>query len=109
MITAPKWAAGAVPTLRGWERNGELLISRRHTQAQLDEFFGVKPKKKKAPKKKVNENVETKATMLTEAPANNKSISEMTAPEVQTIENQYGVKVDETENLTLTERTQTSE
>lgn len=43
MIKAPGWCHTAVPTLRGWEdpNTGELLVSGRHTQAQVDEWHGV--------------------------------------------------------------------
>lgn len=42
-IQAPAFAKNAVPSLKGWHhpKTNELLKSTRHTQAQLDEFFGV--------------------------------------------------------------------
>ena len=42
-IKAPAWVekTGAAPTLRGWEVNGELIKASKHTQAQLDEYWGV--------------------------------------------------------------------
>lgn len=42
-LKAPAWVekTGATPTLRGWEVNGELIKSERHTQAQLDEYWGA--------------------------------------------------------------------
>jgi len=42
-IKAPGWCSGAQPTLRGWEdpNSGELLVSARHTQDQIDAFHGV--------------------------------------------------------------------
>tara|TARA_R100000951_G_scaffold109570_2_gene106833 strand:- start:6762 stop:7118 length:357 start_codon:yes stop_codon:yes gene_type:complete len=44
MIRPPAWCAGAVPEKnRGWvdPNSGELLVSSRFTQAQIDEFHGV--------------------------------------------------------------------
>lgn len=42
-IKAPAFAKNALPSLKGWHhpKTNELLKSTRHTQAQLDEFFGV--------------------------------------------------------------------
>ena len=43
-IRPPAWCTGAVPELnRGWvdPSSGELLISSRFTQAQIDQFNGV--------------------------------------------------------------------
>lgn len=43
-IKPPAWCAGAVPDLnKGWvdPNSGELLVSSRFTQAQIDEFYGV--------------------------------------------------------------------
>lgn len=37
-IKAPKWKPDAVPSTRGWEFNGELLIACKHTPAQLEEY-----------------------------------------------------------------------
>jgi len=66
---APKWAKGAVPTSRGWERNGEILIARKHSAADLkawEEANAPKPAKKKrrAKKKKVEEQVKKEAQVL---------------------------------------------
>lgn len=42
-IKPPNHAKNAIPTKRGWEhpRTGELLIARRHTQSQIDEYLGI--------------------------------------------------------------------
>ena len=42
-IKPPAFQKNAVPSLKGWHhpKTNELLKSTRHTQAQLDEFFGV--------------------------------------------------------------------
>ena len=117
MIKAPKWAKGAHPTIRGWERNGEVLLSRKHTEAQLKEYYDAEakafeeknaPKKKAAPKrrrksKKVNEVTNNeKSKMLTEAPVGNVSASKMTASQIKALEAQYETKIDD-EKETLNE------
>lgn len=42
-IKAPAFAKNAVPSLKGWHhpKTNELLKATRHSQDQLDEFFGV--------------------------------------------------------------------
>lgn len=40
-ISPPNWAKNAVPTTRGWELKGELLVARKHTQSQIDEYNGA--------------------------------------------------------------------
>jgi len=40
-ISPPRWAPNAIPTLRGWMVGSELIVSRRHTQQELDEFFHI--------------------------------------------------------------------
>lgn len=43
-IKPPAWCAGAIPSKsHGWvdPNSGELLVSSRFTQAQIDEFYGV--------------------------------------------------------------------
>jgi hypothetical protein len=43
-IKPPAFAKDAVPSKKGWHhpKTNELLKSTRHTQEQLDDFFGVK-------------------------------------------------------------------
>ena len=43
-IRPPAWCSGAVPVKnKGWvdPNSGELLVSSRFTQAQIDEFYGI--------------------------------------------------------------------
>jgi|GEM_PF-801636 len=56
-LKAPGWCSGAIPTPRGWEdpNTNELLVSARHSQADIDAWHGVPsiPEiKKAAPKPK---------------------------------------------------------
>ena len=41
MLKPPTWAKGAIPTEKGWvsPKNGELLVSRKHSQRQLIEYW----------------------------------------------------------------------
>ena len=78
-MKAPNWKPDAVISTRGWKhpRTGELLVSRKFTQEQVDRYNAsliaveevelqpdpepevtVKPKKKRARKKKVEEVIE---------------------------------------------------
>ena len=40
-IKPPNWAKGAIPTPQGWKhkQTGELLISQKISQGQIDEFL----------------------------------------------------------------------
>tara|TARA_S200002703_G_scaffold95553_1_gene82642 strand:- start:3013 stop:3387 length:375 start_codon:yes stop_codon:yes gene_type:complete len=44
MLKPPSWAKNAVPSEKGWinSKTGELLISRRHSQRQLIEYWNSK-------------------------------------------------------------------
>lgn len=45
MIEAPKWAKGAVPTTRGWTKGNEVLIVRKFTQEEIDEWYAAQAPK----------------------------------------------------------------
>lgn len=51
-IKAPAWVAakGGVPTTKGWKHpaRNEILLPKSFTQAEIDEYLGVKPAKKAA-------------------------------------------------------------
>lgn len=88
MIQPPKWCKDAVPTLRGWEHptTKELFISKRFSQEEIDVFYGVQLTKEEM-------FVESTMQLLTEAPANNKSLEDMTKVELQALAEQSGVLV----------------
>lgn len=46
MLKPPHWAKNAIPTPRGWvdPRTGELLVSRKLSDRQITEYFGVNQK-----------------------------------------------------------------
>lgn len=47
-IKPPAWAKNAVPTLKGWKhpKRNEILVNKKFTQAEIDEYLGVKPEPK---------------------------------------------------------------
>ena len=52
MLKPPAWAKGAIPTEKGWvnPKNGELLVSRKHTDRQLIEYWNFHKNSAPAPK-----------------------------------------------------------
>lgn len=44
-ITKPRWAKNAIIDPRGWRdsKTGELLVSKRFTREQIEEYVGVEP------------------------------------------------------------------
>ncbi len=85
-MKCPKWCKNAVPTLRGWAdpKTGELFVSKRFTQEQIDEYNGVEV---------VEQYSEPEVEVLIEAPANNKTLEDMTKAELKALAEQLGVKV----------------
>lgn len=85
-IQQPIWAKDAIPTLRGWERNGELLVSRKHSQQELDQYFGntIEP---------IVENFIAQPVLITEAPINNISLEDMTKAQLEALGQQYGIDI----------------
>jgi hypothetical protein len=41
MIEAPKWAKDAVPTTRGWAKGNEVLIVRKFSQEEINEWYAA--------------------------------------------------------------------
>lgn len=96
-IKAPSWCSNAVPTIRGWEDpdTGEVYVSGRFKQSDIDEFFGVKTIKRESVKvvtksKKSKKRSKPKQfTTLTEAPVANKSVEDMTEVEAEATTEHY--------------------
>lgn len=89
MIQPPNWCKNAVPTPRGWEdpRTGELYVSKRISQSEIDEFHGV------TVVPVVEQVVHEVPQMLHEAPVGNKSLDKMTKVELVALAEQLGVEV----------------
>jgi NAD-dependent DNA ligase len=92
-MKCPKWCKNAVPTLRGWAdpKTGELFVSKRFTQEQIDDYNGSEVVEFKT--SEVVEVVEPEVELLIEAPANNKTLEDMTKAELKALAEQLGVKV----------------
>jgi hypothetical protein len=86
-IKPPSWAKNAVPTPQGWRdgRTNELLKSQNLSQEQINDYLGV-TEKKSAP--------EPQPVQLNEAPANNKSLENMTKLELESLGRENGVELD---------------
>lgn len=91
-MNPPKWCSNAVPSPRGWidPVTGELFVSKRFTQEEIDEFNGVVPSPVYPV---VEEVVHEEPQMLHEAPVGNKSLEDMTKSELLALAEQSGVKV----------------
>jgi hypothetical protein len=92
MIKAPNWCKDAEATTRGWVKNGELLVARKFTQEQVDEYNGVQVVEQmyeySAP---VEEVVEEVPQMLNEAAPNNTSLEDMTKRELVALCREKGI------------------
>lgn len=88
MIKAPSWCSHAVPTRLGWEdpNTGELLVSSRFSQSQIDEFHGTS---------QLTEQVSHQpAQMLHEAPTGHTRLEDMSKLQLEALGRQYGVELD---------------
>ena len=92
-ISPPNWAKDATPTTRGWVKNGELLVSRKLSEADIAEYLG--------------EGIPAeKAAMLRESPVNEVEFVEevmeteevlmedMTKRELEDLGRQHGLELD---------------
>ena len=103
-ITPPNWAKDAGLSTRGWTKNGELLKVQRFSQVQVDSYNNktIPATTKKVvmaseiiaePVAEIIEEIEEpKMEMLNEAPANHKSLDDMTKRELKAEAVQRGVE-----------------
>lgn len=90
-IKPPSWCTAAVPTLRGWEApDGELLVARKHSQVEIDEYNGIPAAPKPAP---VVEQKVSEPEMLNEAPMNNISLDKMTKTQLAALGEQLDLDI----------------
>jgi hypothetical protein len=95
-IKAPGWCAHAVPTDKGWEdpNTGELFVSRKFAQADIDAFHGKVAKPKPAPKPApVVEEVE-ETIVVEDAPVD---LDKLTKLELEAVGREHGVELDRRE------------
>ena len=92
-IKAPGWCAQAVPTSKGWEDpdSGELFVSRKFAQADIDAFHGKVAKPAPAPKPApvVEEEVVVEEPSL--------DLESMTKVELEAVGREHGVELDRRE------------
>lgn len=91
-IKAPGWCAQAVPTLKGWEdpNTGELFVSRKFAQADIDAFHGTVAKPTPTPKPApVVEEVVVEEPSL--------DLDSMTKVELEAVGREHGVELDRRE------------
>lgn len=98
----PSWAKNAIPTPNGWRdpRTNELLKSQSMSQEQIDSYMGVTETVSSRPVKPAKEEVVSppKPMQLNEAPANNKSLEDMTKLELEAHGRTMGVELDRRKN-----------
>lgn len=92
-IKPPNWCKDAIPTVRGWEKNGELLVSTRFSPSQIQEWHNANSPAPKpvaaAPSPFVQP---TTQEMLTED--NPSDLERMTKIELEALGREYGVELD---------------
>lgn len=96
-INPPSWAKNAVPTPQGWRdpRTNELLKSQNFSDEQINDYLGVTEKKSKYKKAPVAEAAPVpKPIQLNEAPANNKSLDDMSKLELEALGRENGIELD---------------
>lgn len=88
-INPPRWCSHAVPTVRGWEdpRTGEVFVSKRFSQDEINEYLGVQTEQSETDVLEV-------PSFLTEAPVGDKSLEEMTKVELEALGRQHGIELD---------------
>ena len=86
IIKAPNWCKDAVPSSRGWVNptTGEVYVSTRFSQEQLDEYNAAQnptPKRTRKPQ------------VLREAPVNNTALEDMSDTDLDALTEQSGIEV----------------
>ena len=97
MIKAPAFQKDAIPPTRGWThpRTGELLVSRPHSQAQVDEYLGITAEPQVAPVVEVVEEIET--DMPIEEEEEQSELEFMTKLELEAMGREHGIELDRRE------------
>lgn len=98
MIKAPRWCKDATPTTKGWVKNGELLVARKFTQTEIDDYIYHNTKRTlvvdPAPEPVIEVvQVEEAPSMLHEAPVNNTRLDKMTKRELIALGEQFGIQL----------------
>lgn len=93
-ISPPNYQRDAIPTTRGWihPRTGELLVSRKMSEAAVNEYLGIKPEPQMLKEAPTNFE-ETKVELM----ADDNLPSEyqtMTKVELEALGREHGIELD---------------
>lgn len=96
-LTPPNWAKDAVPTAKGWVKNGELLVARKINEADIAEYLGEgKPAKKPA---MLREAPVTEVEYVEEVMDTEEVLMEnMTKRELEEMGREHGIELDRRKN-----------
>jgi len=92
-ITPPNFQKDAIPTPQGWKhpRTNELLVARKITREQIDEYYGVKPEPQML--KEAPTTVEEAKEELMED-----DLESMTKMELEAMGREHGIELDRRKN-----------
>lgn len=98
-LKPPHYAKDAIPTRKGWVRRGELIVSRRHTQSQIDQYMNSLKPQVEAPKPQPvveQKEHEVQPMTLTESPVNEDQyrLEHMTKSQLAELADRHGIDVD---------------
>jgi hypothetical protein len=93
-LKPPNWAKDAIPTPRGWVKNGELLVSTRITTEEIEGYYGISSTPSMATflVEPAPAAVSSVVEQLNEAPPS-KSLTDMTKIELEALAEQYGIEI----------------
>jgi len=94
----PNYQRDAIPTTRGWvhPRTGELLVSRKISEAAIDEYLGIAPEPQMLKESPTNF-AETKAELMTEDNLPSE-YENMTKIELEALGREHGIELDRRKN-----------
>ena len=90
----PNYQRDAIPTTRGWvhPRTGELLVSRKMSEAAINEYLGIKPEPQMLKEAPTNFE-EAKVELMTE-----NNLESMTKAELEALGRENGIELDRRKN-----------
>tara|TARA_B100001939_G_C16862554_1_gene582554 strand:+ start:94 stop:558 length:465 start_codon:yes stop_codon:yes gene_type:complete len=98
-ITPPNFQKDAIPTPQGWKhpRTNELLVARKITREQIDEYYGVKPEPQML-KESPTTVEETKEELYGDITEEEDSLESKTKLELEAIGREHGIELDRRKN-----------
>ena len=97
-ISPPNYQRDAIPTTRGWvhPRTGELLVSRKISEAAIDEYLGITPEPQMLKESPTNFE-EAKVELMTEDNLPSE-YQDMTKKELEALGREHGIELDRRKN-----------